>query len=148
MTGMIHCWVLALGMVQSDALGLPATRMVLKSSITLSPVYPAAASLLGSERGLSMRFPRFMQRRDDKSWEQASTSEQFADMYRRQIKEAPARKSVGVATERDDDEAGRDVSEGHLAEGDLEDDVDGDAPLEQEEGEELSNERVPGDAAQ
>lgn len=63
----------------------------LTGSITLSPVYPAAASLLGSERGLSMRFPRFMKRRDDKSWEQASTSQQFADMYRRQIKEAPAR---------------------------------------------------------
>ena len=61
------------------------------SSITLSPVYPAAASLLGSERGLSMRFPRFMKRRDDKTWEQASTSEQFADMYRRQIQEAPKR---------------------------------------------------------
>lgn len=40
-----------------------------------------------------MRFPRFMKRRDDKSWEQASTSQQFADMYRRQIKEAPARQA-------------------------------------------------------
>lgn len=36
-----------------------------------------------------------MKRRDDKSWEQASTSEQFADMYRRQIREAPARAAVG-----------------------------------------------------
>jgi DNA ligase-1 len=60
-------------------------------SITLSPVYPAAASLLGSERGLSIRFPRFMKLRDDKTFEQATTSEQFAEMYRHQIKEAPAR---------------------------------------------------------
>jgi len=60
-------------------------------SITLSPVYPAAASMLGSERGLSIRFPRFMKLRTDKSWEQATTSEQFADMYRKQIVEAPAR---------------------------------------------------------
>jgi DNA ligase-1 len=63
----------------------------LRFSITLSPVYPAAASLLGGERGLSMRFPRFMKLRSDKSWEQATTSDQFADMYRKQIREAPAR---------------------------------------------------------
>lgn len=72
---------------------VPLTR----HSITLSPVYPAAASLLGSERGLSMRFPRFMKRRDDKTWEQASTSEQFADMYRRQIQEAPKRPAAPAA---------------------------------------------------
>jgi len=47
--------------------------------------------LLGSERGLSVRFPRFMKIRDDKGWEQATTADQFADMYRRQIKEAPSR---------------------------------------------------------
>ncbi|WWD16639.1 hypothetical protein CI109_101069 [Kwoniella shandongensis] len=65
------------------------------ADITLSPVYPAAASLLGSERGLSIRFPRFMKIREDKSWEQATTSEQFADMYRKQIQEAPQRRDAG-----------------------------------------------------
>jgi len=60
-------------------------------SITLSPVYLAAASHLGGERGLSIRFPRFMKLREDKSWEQATSSAQFAEMYRKQIKEAPAR---------------------------------------------------------
>jgi DNA ligase-1 len=64
-------------------------------SITLSPVYPAAATLLGSERGLSIRFPRFIKIREDKTFEQATSSDQFADMYRRQIQEAPARKPVG-----------------------------------------------------
>jgi len=62
------------------------------ADITLSPVYPAAATLLGSERGLSIRFPRFMRVREDKTWEQATTSGQFAEMYRKQIREAPARK--------------------------------------------------------
>ncbi|EIW68887.1 hypothetical protein TREMEDRAFT_31295 [Tremella mesenterica DSM 1558] len=61
------------------------------ADITLSPVYPAGASLLGGERGLSVRFPRFIRVRDDKGWEQASTSEQFADMYRRQMREVPSR---------------------------------------------------------
>ncbi|WWD05838.1 hypothetical protein V865_003921 [Kwoniella europaea PYCC6329] len=61
------------------------------ADITLSPVYPAASSQLGSERGLSIRFPRFMKIREDKTWEQATTSEQFADMYRKQIKDAPTK---------------------------------------------------------
>ncbi|OCF58023.1 DNA ligase 1 [Kwoniella mangroviensis CBS 10435] len=61
------------------------------ADITLSPVYPAASSQLGSERGLSIRFPRFMKIREDKTWEQATTSEQFAEMYRKQIKDAPTK---------------------------------------------------------
>ena len=69
---------------------------VIDSSITLSPVYPAAASLLGSERGLSIRFPRYMKTRTDKGWEQATTADQFAEMYRKQIREAPARTTNGA----------------------------------------------------
>lgn len=44
------------------------------ADISLSPVYPAAASHLGGERGLSIRFPRFMKIRSDKTWEEATTS--------------------------------------------------------------------------
>ncbi|KAL7419729.1 hypothetical protein Q5752_005645 [Cryptotrichosporon argae] len=64
------------------------------ADITLSPVYPAAAAHIGGERGLSLRFPRFIRRRDDKSVEQATTSAQFADMYRRQMREVPAARVV------------------------------------------------------
>lgn len=46
------------------------------ADISLSPVYPAAASHLGGERGLSIRFPRFMKIRTDKTWEEATTSMQ------------------------------------------------------------------------
>ncbi|WVQ74491.1 hypothetical protein IAR50_004092 [Cryptococcus sp. DSM 104548] len=59
------------------------------ADITLSPVYPAASSALGSERGLSVRFPRFMKIREDKTWEEATTSEQFAEMYRKQMETKP-----------------------------------------------------------
>lgn len=102
-------------------------------SITLSPVYPAAASLLGSERGLSMRFPRFMKRRDDKSWEQASTSQQFADMYRRQIKEAPARADKAVAGAAIIRRGSEEVKDAEGAEQDGEEDEEAEADLEEED---------------
>jgi DNA ligase 1 len=53
------------------------------ADFTLSPVYPAAQSLLG-ERGVSLRFPRFIKVRDDKGIEQATSSEQLASMYEKQ----------------------------------------------------------------
>lgn len=62
--------------------------MALHHSFTLSPVYPAAQSLLG-ERGVSVRFPRFMKIREDKSIEQATSSEQLAAMFEKQGAPAP-----------------------------------------------------------
>lgn len=53
------------------------------ADFTLSPVYPAAQSLLG-ERGVSLRFPRFIKVREDKGIEQATSSEQLAGMYEKQ----------------------------------------------------------------
>ncbi|GAA5865284.1 hypothetical protein JCM3774_004922 [Rhodotorula dairenensis] len=69
------------------------------ADFTLSPVYPAARSLLG-ERGCSIRFPRFMKVREDKGIENATTAEQLARMYHMQGEPTggPAAKS-GVAPE-------------------------------------------------
>ncbi|KAM0788433.1 hypothetical protein ACM66B_001568 [Microbotryomycetes sp. NB124-2] len=53
------------------------------ADFTLSPVYPAAAQFLG-ERGVSVRFPRFMKIREDKSVEHATSSEQLAGLYEKQ----------------------------------------------------------------
>ncbi|GAA5905543.1 uncharacterized protein JCM6883_005363 [Sporobolomyces salmoneus] len=62
------------------------------ADFTLSPVYPAAQALLG-ERGCSIRFPRFIKIRDDKSIENATTAEQLAALYRKQG-EKPVMKKV------------------------------------------------------
>ncbi|WWC68734.1 uncharacterized protein I206_102668 [Kwoniella pini CBS 10737] len=91
------------------------------ADITLSPVYPAASTLLGSERGLSIRFPRFMKIRDDKSWEQATTSEQFAEMYRKQIREAPIKNEQVDVTSKNIEEIKRNSEDEDI--GDLEDDA-------------------------
>ncbi|WVW80034.1 hypothetical protein I302_102007 [Kwoniella bestiolae CBS 10118] len=98
------------------------------ADITLSPVYPAASSQLGSERGLSIRFPRFMKIREDKSWEQATTSEQFAEMYRKQIREAPS-KDVAAQNGRGE-EIRRDSDEEDIR--DLEDEGEGEVEGEDE----------------
>ncbi|KAJ4387502.1 hypothetical protein N0V93_008095 [Gnomoniopsis smithogilvyi] len=54
------------------------------ADITLSPTYTAAIGLVSEERGLSMRFPRFLKVREDKSIEEASTSEFLAALWRKQ----------------------------------------------------------------
>lgn len=54
------------------------------ADITLSPTYTAAIGLVSDERGLSMRFPRFLKKRDDKSLEEASTNEFLAGLWRKQ----------------------------------------------------------------
>jgi DNA ligase-1 len=51
------------------------------ADITLSPTYSAALGLVSQERGLSLRFPRFLRKREDKSIEEASTSEFLAGEF-------------------------------------------------------------------
>ncbi|ERT01568.1 DNA ligase 1 [Sporothrix schenckii 1099-18] len=59
------------------------------ADITLSPVYTAAIGLVNESRGLSLRFPRFLRKREDKGIDEASTSEFLAGLYRKQDARAP-----------------------------------------------------------
>ncbi|KAH7883566.1 ATP-dependent DNA ligase [Phlebopus sp. FC_14] len=56
---------------------------VLTADLSLSPIYTAAQGLV-EERGVSLRFPRFIRVRDDKSADDATGPEQIAEMYERQ----------------------------------------------------------------
>ncbi|KAI0645719.1 ATP-dependent DNA ligase [Trametes meyenii] len=81
------------------------------ADITVSPVSVAALGLVSQTRGLSLRFPRFMSLREDKSIENASTPGFLAKMYRDQ-------QSAGK------DQTGAD--EGELVDVDLDDEIEGD----------------------
>lgn len=54
------------------------------ADLTLSPRYRAAIDEMGGQKGVSLRFPRFIQRRDDKKAEEATSVSDVAEMYRKQ----------------------------------------------------------------
>ncbi|KAJ9352043.1 ATP-dependent DNA ligase I [Paecilomyces variotii] len=71
------------------------------ADITLSPTYTAAIGLVSDERGLSLRFPRFLRVREDKTIDEASTSDYLASLYRKQVERSKTEEQDKPANEED-----------------------------------------------
>jgi DNA ligase 1 len=88
------------------------------ADLTLSPVHAAAKGRVSSDRGIALRFPRFIGVRSDKAVEDATSAGQIADMFNgqavRQLQQqqqhggsseaAAAAAAAVVADDVDDDE--------------------------------------------
>ena len=75
------------------------------ADITMSPTYTAAIGMVSDERGLSLRFPRFLKVREDKGIEETSTAEFLAGLWRKQQATSQSGTHVdgrGAANEMDD----------------------------------------------
>jgi DNA ligase-1 len=82
------------------------------ADITKSPTYLAAIGMVDASRGLSMRFPRFLRVREDKSIEDASTAEFLASLWRKQEARAPSGELKRITAEEMGDEGNDDEEEG------------------------------------
>jgi DNA ligase-1 len=83
------------------------------AELTLSPVHKAGVGIVDTQRGFSLRFPRFLKKRSDKGVEDATTAGQIAELFRMQVRRVDVdgddkdggRKKGGAMNDKEKEEA-------------------------------------------
>ena len=70
---------------------------IIGAELTLSPAHTCCLDQVRKGAGISIRFPRFIRWRDDKSPEDATTEEELLEMYKRQLKKIEEKPVEGEA---------------------------------------------------
>ena len=59
---------------------------IIGAELTLSPLHTCCKNMVRKGVGISIRFPRFIRWRDDKGPEDATTTKELLEMYKRQLR--------------------------------------------------------------
>ncbi|MEB3816987.1 MAG: ATP-dependent DNA ligase [Desulfurococcales archaeon] len=73
--------------IEADVWFVPAkVAEIIGAELTLSPMHTCCLGAVRPGAGISIRFPRFIRWRDDKKPEDATTTKELLEMYRRQLR--------------------------------------------------------------